>query len=53
MAIETIGGLGDYNIPDEYSEEDKEIFRQRILLEEELDYQKLHEYKPLLSVLKD
>ena len=53
MAIETIGGLGDYDIPDEYSEEDKEIYRQRILLEEELDYQKLHEYKPLLSVLKD
>ena len=26
MAIETIGGLGDYDIPDEYSEEDKEIY---------------------------
>ena len=53
MGIETIGGLGDYNIPDEYNEEDKERFRQRILLEEELDYQKLHEYKPLISILKD
>ena len=53
MAIETFGGLGDYDIPDGYSEEDKAILRKRILLEEQLDYQKLHEYKPLISVLKD
>tara|TARA_R110002020_G_scaffold473777_2_gene703569 strand:- start:650 stop:4444 length:3795 start_codon:yes stop_codon:yes gene_type:complete len=53
MGIETFKGLGDYNIPDEYSEEDKEIIRKRILLESELDYQKLHEYTPLISVLKD
>ena len=38
MAVENFGGLGNYNIPDEYSEEDKEIVRQRILLEEQLDF---------------
>ena len=54
MAIETYGGIeGQWNIPDEYSEEDKNVLRQRILLENQLNYQNLSEYTPLLSVLKD
>ena len=48
MAIETYGGIeGQWNIPDEYSEEDKNVLRQRILLENQLDYQNLSEYSLL------
>ena len=53
MAIENIAGIGDFDISDEYDEQGKEIMRKRIKLESELDYQNLHEYTPLVSLLKD
>ena len=54
MALETYGGIeGQWNIPDNYSEEDKNVLRQRILLENQLNYQNLSEYSPLTSLLKD
>ena len=53
MAIETIGGIGQFNIDDRYSEEDKTRLRKRIQLESKLNYQNLHKYTPLVSMLKD
>jgi hypothetical protein len=53
MVIEAIGGIsGQFNIDDRYSEEDKTRLRKRIQLESKLNYQNLHNYTPLISMLK-